>query len=443
MSEITILIPSNNTIEREYIIELIFNTFLGLRYNLRIDDSIDNYILRFEDKELIFVDYLWSKKKEDLSYLNISSLPTKIIYANNPYLIEENIPILYGSTQLTTTNDSIICGIDIFASIFFMLTRWEEYIRPSQDNFGRFKGVDCIAHKNNFLHRPIVNEYIEMLWNMLASLGFNGMRKKQNFELILTHDVDHITIPLLEKILVLAGYLIKRFDLRKSLLQFTHLFYNPIDTFSFLMSVSESKGIKSRFYFKSEYLEKSFFGIKLKSKGRLKSLIAEIKKRGHIVGFHPDIQTYMDEMKWKVERIAIENMFNVKLLEGRQHYLMMALPNTLNIWNNLGMELDSTLGYHDIEGFRCGTGNKFHFFDFLNRKKLDLIECPLVIMDGTLQVYRSMSILQASNTLTYYFSIGKKYSMPITLLFHNSIFASWERSKQMYKDIISNLDTIQ
>jgi len=442
MYELNISIPSNNLIEREFIIDEIFNNFLGIRYNLEINDSEDNSIIRFDDKKLIVLDSLWKNNKKDLSYLNIFSLPSEIIYSNNPYIVEENIPILYGSTQLTSTNDSITCGIDIFASIFFMLTRWEEYVSLSRDSYGRFKGEDSIAHKHNFLHRPIVNEYIEMLWNMLWSLGFKGMRKKQNFELILTHDVDHISIPFLEKLLTFGGDLVKRFDLKKSLWHFTHLFYNPIDSFSFLMSVSESKGIKSRFYFKAKYLEKSFLGTTVKSKSRIITLIAEIKKRGHIIGFHPDIPTYTNEIKWKEERIEIEDRFKVKLIEGRQHYLMMAIPNTLIIWNNLGMEMDSTLGYHDIEGFRCGTGNKFHLFDFLNRKKLDLLECPLIVMDGTLHVYRSMSIEQARGIIFYYLSLGKKFSMPITLLFHNSIFASWERSKRMYKDILFNFDTI-
>lgn len=440
MSKVNILIPPNNTIEREYIIDVIFYTFLGIDYNLEINDTLDNYVIRFEDKELIFHDNLLSKNKDDLSYLNISSLPVEIIYAKNQFIVEEDIPVLYGSTQLNITNNRIICGIDIFASSFFMLTRWEEYISPSLDKYGRFKGVDSIAHKLGFLHRPIVNEYVEMLWNMLASLGFKGIRKKQNFELILTHDVDHVTIPHLEKILKLGGDLIKQFDLRQSLLHFTHLFYNPIDTFSFLMSVSEFKGIKSRFYFKSEYREKDFLGINIRSKRRLKTLFAEIKKRGHIIGFHPDIPTYMDESNWHEERSTIENVYGVQLLEGRQHYLMMAIPKTIKIWNDQGMQMDSTLGYYDFEGFRCGTGNKFQFFDFLNREKLNIFESPLIIMDGTLQVYRSMSIKQATETINYYFTIGKKFSMPICLLFHNSIFASWKNSKHMYKDAIMRFD---
>ena len=102
------------------------------------------------------------------------------------------------------------------------------------------------------------------------------------------------------------------------------------------------------------------------------------------------------------------------------------------------MKLDSTLGYADKEGFRCGTGDIFPVFDFHNRRQLELKERPLILMDGTLQQYRRYSIEEAFETIQYFISIGKKYSCPITLLFHNHSFAGvWEGYRFLYTDIVA------
>ena len=101
--------------------------------------------------------------------------------------------------------------------------------------------------------------------------------------------------------------------------------------------------------------------------------------------------------------------------------------------------MDSTLGYADREGFRCGTGNCFPVFDFLERRVLDLYESPLVVMDGTLRTYRNQSCDQAMDIISSYITCGKKYNMPVTFLFHNSSFdrRMWRGWKRMYKKLLA------
>ena len=109
-------------------------------------------------------------------------------------------------------NDKIICGIDIFASSFFMLTRWEEYVIKKRDMHNRFSAYESLAFKYNFLNRPVVNEYIVMLKNMLNHIDSRLRFKKYKYSLLLTHDVD---IPLkyrsfLDGFREILGDLVKR-----------------------------------------------------------------------------------------------------------------------------------------------------------------------------------------------------------------------------------------
>jgi hypothetical protein len=302
----------------------------------------------------------------------------------------------------------------------------------------RFQGSLCVAYKNNFLHRPVVNEYVEMLWNMLQKLGYKGEKKQQNYELVLTHDVDFIRYP--RSYITLLGDILKRRDLKLAYEHFKKmLISDPYATFDFLMTVSESLGLKSHFYFMSSSkkpLYNSAFYLKCRS---FNLTIEKIKKRGHIIGFHPGYYTYNDLEIWSAEKKILEEAVKEQIDEGRQHYLRMDVTKTLLIWDKNNMKVDSTLGYADIEGFRCGTGDIFPVFHFLSRKQLYVKERPLIIMDGTLRHYQHYSNETALHKIQYYSYIGKRYDTKITILFHNSSFhGEWEGFETIYKNSLES-----
>lgn len=75
-------------------------------------------------------------------------------------------------------------GLDIFGSAFFMLTRYEEVVKSVKDEHERFQARASLAYQEGFLERPIVNEYLEILWWSMKRLWPNLERKKESFEYI-------------------------------------------------------------------------------------------------------------------------------------------------------------------------------------------------------------------------------------------------------------------
>ena len=179
---IKINIPNNNINERKYIMDIIFGEFLGLEYEIVFSSEFlvfSDWEIELENgNKLIFEDHFFNKFPNDLEYLKLENIPNTIkhqLKTKNQYIPENDIPIIYGSNKLETSNQkpkTITCGIDIFASSFFMLTRWEEYVNKNRDNHDRFPVYESLAFKNKFLGRPIVNEYVEMLKNILLELTF-------------------------------------------------------------------------------------------------------------------------------------------------------------------------------------------------------------------------------------------------------------------------------
>jgi hypothetical protein len=437
---IHIYIPGNNIPEREYVINTLISDFLGLKYRIIIDYSSKNYIICFDDKRLIIRDSFFTLYSYNLSYLDPGAIPQQVSFAKNKFIVENDIPVLYGSDDLIVENNQITCGIDIFAGAYFLLARWEEYVNKTRDVHNRFPGDESMLHKFSLLHRPVVNEYVEMLWNFLVFLGFKGERKKRSFELVLTHDIDHLDYPRLPRILI--GDVLKRKNpvlAGKHLVNYVKTGNNPYDTFDFLMSSSERMGLKSHFYFMSSDTNKlpdlKFY----LNTGRFKKKVNEVRDRGHIIGFHPGYYTFNDQERWSLEKQILEKAVQIKISEGRQHYLRFDIPDTFAIWENNQMQVDSTMGYAENDGFRCGTGDYFHVFNFLERRTLKLKERPLIIMDGTLK--KHYSLIESLTRIRYYIDITKKYNSCLTLLFHNSTFygEGWEGYDLLYSESLDYL----
>jgi len=155
----------------------------------------------------------------------------------------------------------------------------------------------------------------------------------------------------------------------------------------------------------------------------VRNLIEKIESRGHIIGIHPSYDAYNDADSFVREKERLESVCSCDIREGRQHYLRFEVPFTWRIWEANGMETDSTCGYADREGFRCGTGDLFRVFDILERKPLSLKERPLVFMDDNrFEEERVEDEDELLFILKEFVKKSKKYRMPLTVLFHQNIF---------------------
>ncbi len=258
---IIINIPDNNIPERKYIIEIIFNEFLGLQYYLYIKKQRDYEIIIENGNRIIIQDNFFSRFKKDNEYLNINNIPDKLKLLINDFTSKKIIPIIYGNNRIIIKNNNskiIYCDFDIFASSFFMLTRWEEHVNPQRDIHNRFPLYASLAFKNNFIERPIVNEYIDLLWDLMSYLGIKQQKKKRKFKLVLTHDIDyHLRWNHFSHLLkcVIGDLFIRKkvkyasrniSDYINTILKKKN---DPYDTFDFLMDISEKLNIKSHFFF--------------------------------------------------------------------------------------------------------------------------------------------------------------------------------------------------
>ena len=387
---ITIHIPNNNIKEREYIIDVMLGEFLGLEYEVTVDSDSD-------------------REKEPI-----------------------------------TNHQSLITNIDIFASAFFMLTRWEEYVNRARDNHNRFSAKESLAYKNNFLDRPIVNEYIEYLWNILTYLGIKQKRVKREYKFIMTHDVDEVLryfsfnrfIRELARDFVKNRKFIEPFKkFYEYLLIQLKLKRDPFDTFDYLLKKESEYRVESYYFFMGEGSNLTYddnYDINSKF---VKNLAKKILSYNNTIGIHPSYNTYNNPAQFAKEKQKIEDAFGIKIECGRQHYLRFNVPTTWQIWEDNRMKWDSTLSYADKEGFRCGVCYEYSIFNFLTRKKLNLKEKPLIAMEASFTIYQSyLNLDEIIKNIKMLIDLVKKYNGEFVFLWHNAT-----SGKDWYKDFYESV----
>ena len=202
MTDILIRYPLNYEPERAYILDVMCGEFLGLEFT-SIPEERDDVSISFPDTgaQLLVADVLFQTSEAD--WLQPQSLPALPLehwklpeeIARSTQILPDSVPVIFGRPSgsgsfIAQQDDVIDLGLDIFGSAFLMLTRYEEACLAVRDEFNRFPACASLAKRASFLERPIINEYLEILWACLRRLQPGLMRKPREYQLIVSHDVD-------------------------------------------------------------------------------------------------------------------------------------------------------------------------------------------------------------------------------------------------------------
>jgi Polysaccharide deacetylase len=408
---IVIQIPDNYSAERHYILSVMFEEFLGLEIQVQISDRCDVLISMGDRRELIVTDGLFSIPVED--WLQPVSLPKQPLEHWNlattelsATTVDLQIPVIYGddpsnSNFFWQSEEKIYLGLDLFGSAFFMLTRYEEIVKLDRDaHYDWFLGTSSLAHMEGFLDRPIINEYLEILWACLQALYPRLERQHRNFQIYVSHDVDEPFRYALSGVARLlrrcGGDLIVRHSpaaVVQSISQWLQVktgntSADPCNTFDRLMDISERHQLKSAFYFITDHTGGAIDGNYRIDSPLIRDLLRKIHHRGHEIGLHPSYHTYKDAAQTKKEFEILKQVCAQAGIEqdswgGRQHYLRWENPTTFQNWEDAGLDYDSTLAFPDLIGFRCGICYEFPVYNLKTRQVLKLRERPLIVMECT------------------------------------------------------------
>ncbi len=337
---------------------------------------------------------------------------------------------------------------DLIQSIFFLLSRYEEFHLNVTDSHGRFPYSASTAHRYGLVELPLVDLYVIVLKKWLEELTGVEIPEKKKFEIALSHDVDFLSpYRPFANWLKTAAKDVLRLDV-SGLIEDIGNIDIPYERDPYFQGIkhlartSADHGLTSVFNLMAAPPSKWDEGYSLTSE-EFKQAVQAIQKHGHQIGLHASYRSYDHPELLHEEKMRLEKAIGADVSIVRQHFLRLQTPQSWEAWDTAGFSKDTSYGYSEHEGFRCGTCRPYTVFDLQNDCELRLIEEPLVIMDTTLKTYRNLPVHEGIEKIHHLAKMCKAMNGKFTLLWHNSsFFRNWQAWGNFYPDIIAGLAKI-
>ncbi|HUS00823.1 MAG TPA: polysaccharide deacetylase family protein [Chitinophagaceae bacterium] len=425
----------------EYIFDLVFKNELGISYTITTNRHAFE---RYGQEKL---NYSCTRSDKDFFIYSSTLLFKKSIE-------EINIPVekKYEFVVLFPNDASCDMGFDIFAAIFYMVSRYEEYLPFKPDKHGRFKASDSFAYQNNFLQFPVVNTWIQDFKKKLSEKFPLLQFQSGSFKAIVTYDID-------------LGYAFKgrssfRFaagsakdiltlNFRNLLNRFSGLSGNkdPWDVYDSLKETLVKNKLRSVFFFLlgeySTYNKNINFDHPL-----MADLINNIAAFSDI-GIHPSYESSENPGKILIEKSRLEKISGKKIIKSRQHYLRLKLPDTYNELLKTGVTQDYSMGFADMPGFRAGICTPFYFYDLRNEKQTTLLLYPVTIMDGNFMKYLKKKPAESIQIIFRLIDHVKNVKGTFISIWHNHTLSNDHKNKgwrevheAMIEKLVDNESTV-
>jgi hypothetical protein len=423
-----LIYTTQSTTRLQYICKFIFGEMLGISYSLTLDD------VNFGKYEGPKINYSYKEFEKSFQII-----PHGLLFQNGikPQEIicnkEDDLTIFFktGSEQFS---------FDIFSAIFYLISRYEEYLPHEKDMYGRYALTNSLAHKEGFLNLPLVNIWLDKLKIELKTqfATINNQPKIFNFQP--TYDID-IAWSYKEKgILRNIGGFLKS----PSIDRLTTLFSNkqdPHDCYRFLDDIHTLYNLKPTYFFLVAKENGQFDKNILPTNDAMQSLLQQHAQKYNI-GIHPSWKSNDDIKTVKEEIETLENISQKKITSSRQHYIKFNLPDGYHKLIELGIKDDYSMGYGTTNGFRASVASSYWWYDLANEIITPLRIHPFCFMDANSHYEQKQTVDESYEELMRYYLLCKKYEASLITVFHNSFLGSskeFEGWSAMYKKFIIQL----
>lgn len=337
-----------------------------------------------------------------------------------------------------SNNNIIKIEYDFFAIVFSLISRIEERLESKKlDRYNRYSIYSDMLYSNNLLDCAPADYAMQALAKIIFQE--NKIMYKTKYNIVPTHDVDSLKSyhnPLLPLRYAIGDFFKRRQPLSAFKRLKAYIPGEPQNSFNFLMDQSEKNNLKSSFFFMGPTKESENSDYCLRYPQLLNTMVHNILKRGHKVGFHPGYLTYNNSSKWRKQKTGLEKITNTIVTEGRQHMLQYNIESTPRIWDQNNMTIEYTLSYPEKPGFRNGTSRPVVQYDLVNRKKMNLLSIATSIMDfGFFDVkYNDYDISEALNLCIPVINICKKFNGSLVILIHTG--KNYKKCNEFYEELL-------
>jgi hypothetical protein len=382
-----------------------------------------NYYSNYTDLKFIYSDRL--------DHNSLQIIPSTLLF-------DEGI-FEYALTQKTFYKEACLCIdkiVDPFASVFFVLSRMEEYTLKQRDIHNRFQLKNSVLAKFSWSKKVVCDRWAEDIIQFIENHFKKSFQaNKIKTKVICTIDVDNTYAYKwkegFRRIASIAKDYLRRDEkriLERKLVEKGSK-NDPYDTFDYLKSLKNLNHEILFFWLLGDYnkFDKNISGNDL----RHQKLIQEMSTI-YPVYLHPSYESNSSNLILKNEKKLLETILKHEINSTRQHFLKLKLPTTYKTLISEGFTDDYSMGFAEDIGFRAGTARSHYFFDLTTNSKSNLRIHPLSFMDGSLNLYLKLTPNQAKSEIKTLFDEVKTFGGDFISIWHNEtindigIWRSWK-----------------
>src|SRR5690606_3748983 len=246
--------------------------------------------------------------------------------------IEFNVHQWEGTKGFFFNGDKGVLPFDIFASSFYLLSRYEEYLPHVKDEYGRFIAEESIAYKHNFLHQPIVDIWAYKFKAALQVFFPDFTFPVRTYSIKPIIDIPSAYQYRLKGIIRTVGGILKdvfKLNFKGLYSRFMVLFgfkHDPFDTFKYILN--RQKHTKHQFLFFFLIGSYSTYDKNISiNKKKFVSLIKQVADHCK-VGLKTSFFSTEDITILKKEKMQMEAIINTALVATRQSFSKLNIPDT-------------------------------------------------------------------------------------------------------------------
>lgn len=332
---------------------------------------------------------------------------------------------------------------DMLAAVFYLITRYEEYLPHEHDSYGRYDHRQSLASREGFLHIPLVNVWLETFRKALSE-KFPGLAfRHRQFKALITYDIDMAYAYLHRPLWMKWGGWIKCVlnrdwpEAARRARVWQGRERDPNDCFEWLDALHLYCRVRPVFFF-------LVAGKRGKYDKNLSTSVVPFRKlieyyaAAYRVGLHPSWQSGDRPGLLKEEAEWLEVVTETPVRDSRQHYIRFSLPSTYRALIDAGIRKDYSMGYGTINGFRASVACSYHWYDLGREQKTSLEVYPFSFMDANAYFEQRYSPGQAYTELMQQYDIVKKYQGLFICIWHNFLlgthpqFRGWREMFELF-----------
>jgi peptidoglycan/xylan/chitin deacetylase (PgdA/CDA1 family) len=396
-----------------YTFDLLLSDLLGLSYELTHDKDF------FAKSELPKFSYAKTNVGDELFFQSVKLLFELNVH-HQPILFCEhgNLKGFYGTPGNATLS------FDLFASAFFMVSRYEEYLPSKKDKYDRYRGSQSMICKSGFLEKPMVNMYALELKRLLGERFPQLVFKKNTYRYLPTFDIDMAYAYLHKSTKRTIGGLARAFlfselrEVKERIQVLLHRKQDPYDTFDYIFKVLNRHRLPSIFFFL--LANESRFDKNISPRVEVfRKLVKDIAQKTD-TGIHLSFRSHKASQIESDEIARLEEITGQRTVRNRYHYLRFHISGSYLRLIEKEIYEDYSMGYAARAGFRAGICTPFHYFSLKTNEATPLVIYPIAFMDTTFVHYNRADAEEALERIRTIISNVKAVDGLLVGLWHNS-----------------------